>query len=72
MNRFSQQRKMVVDGQLTEVRSVQTKVEKDINFLENRIQLMQKQKTPNAQALATYQNMLQSRQSVLCWLNSGA
>ena len=62
------QRKIVVDGQLTEASSVQTKVEQDIAFLQNRIGLMKKQKNPNNVVIETYENMLKSRQSVLAWL----
>jgi hypothetical protein len=62
------QRKIVVDGQLKEASSVQSKVEQDIAFLLHRINLMKKQKIPNRIVIETYENMLKSRQSVLAWL----
>lgn len=65
------QRKIVVDGQLAEATSVQTKVEQDIAFLQHRINLMQKQKTPNSIVIETYEAMLKSRRSVLSWLHDG-
>ena len=65
------QRKIVVDGELKEASSVQTKVEQDIAFLQHRIGLMKKQKIPNRVVIETYENMLKSRQSVLAWLLDG-
>lgn len=66
------QRKIVVNGELTEASSVQTKVEQDIAFLQHRIGLMKKQKVPNSVVIETYENMLKSRQSVLSWLRDGS
>ena len=63
------QRKIVIDGQLTEVSSVQTKVEDDIAFLTHRIGLMKAQKVPNRVVIECYENMLKSRMSVLSWLH---
>jgi hypothetical protein len=65
------QRKIVVNGELKEASSVQTKVEQDIAFLQHRINLMKKQKIPNSIVIETYENMLKSRQSVLSWLRDG-
>lgn len=65
-------RKIIVDGQLTEVANVQFKVEQDIAFLQHRISLMKKQTTPNKIVLETYENMLKSRKAVLTWLHEGA
>ena len=65
-------RKIIVDGQLTEVANVQFKVEQDIAFLQHRISLMKKQTTPNKIVLETYENMLKSRTAVLTWLHEGA
>lgn len=65
------QHKIVVDGQLAEAATVQTKVEQDIAFLQHRISLMKKHRTPNQIVIATYENMLKSRQSVLSWLRDG-
>lgn len=65
------QRKIVVNGQLTEVSGVQTKIEQDIAFLQYRIELMKKQAHPNKVVIETYENMLKSRVSVLSWLRDG-
>lgn len=65
------QRTLVVDGELKEASSVQLKVEQDIAFLENRIELMKQQKQPNNIVIETYESMLKSRQSVLAWLRDG-
>ncbi len=65
-------RKIIVDGQLTEVANVQFKVEQDIAFLQHRISLMKKQTAPNKIVLETYENMLKSRKAVLTWLHEGA
>ena len=65
------QRKIIVEGQLAEASSVQTKVEQDIAFLQHRISLMQKQKIPNSIVIETYEAMLKSRRSVLAWLQDG-
>ena len=65
------QRKIIVEGQLTEASSVQTKVEQDIAFLQHRISLMRKQQVPNAIVIETYEAMLKSRRSVLAWLQDG-
>jgi hypothetical protein len=65
------QRKIVVNGELKEASGVQTKVEQDIAFLQDRINLMKKQNTPNSIVIETYENMLKSRQSVLGWLRDG-
>lgn len=65
------QRKIVVNGHLTEANDMQIKVERDIDFLQNRILLMKKQSTPNQVVLEIYDNMLRSRKSVLAWLNDG-
>ncbi len=66
------QRKIVVNGELKEASSVQTKVEQDIAFLQHRISLMKKQKIPNSVVIETYENMLKSRRAVLSWLLEGA
>lgn len=66
------QRKIVVNGELKEASSVQTKVEQDIAFLQHRIGLMKKQRVPNSIVIETYENMLKSRQSVLSWLRDGS
>lgn len=51
---------------------VRIKVEEDIAFLQARITLLEKHPRPNRVVLETYQNMLNSRMSVLKWLLHGA
>jgi hypothetical protein len=65
------QRKIVVDGQLTETANVQSKVEQDIAFLQHRISLMKQQSVPNHVVIEIYENMLKSRSAVLAWLCDG-
>ncbi|RYZ87520.1 MAG: hypothetical protein EOO68_27545 [Moraxellaceae bacterium] len=47
---------------------VARKVENDIAFLADRMELLEKQTKPNAVILQTYKDMLESRQAVLGWL----
>lgn len=47
---------------------VARKVEGDIIFLTERLQLLEKQQQPNAVILQTYKDMLESRYAVLQWL----
>jgi len=47
---------------------VARKVESDITFLTERLQLLEQQKKPNAVILQTYKDMLESRYAVLHWL----
>lgn len=43
-------------------------VQGDIGFLLSRIELLQKQPSPNPVVMQTYRDMLESRQAVLDWL----
>ncbi|MFO1389700.1 hypothetical protein [Cellvibrio sp.] len=47
---------------------VARKVESDIAFLKERLQLLEKQQKPNTVILQTYKDMLESRYAVLNWL----
>lgn len=47
---------------------VARKVENDIAFLTERLQLLEQQQKPNAVILQTYKDMLESRYAVLHWL----
>ena len=47
---------------------VARKVEGDIAFLTERLQLLEQQQKPNAVILQTYRDMLESRYAVLHWL----
>ena len=51
---------------------VARKVESDIAFLTERLQLLEQQKKPNAVILQTYKDMLESRYAVLHWLRQDA
>lgn len=48
-----------------ELSSASNKLSQDINFLLERLTLMQEQKTPNIPMLETYQSMLECRLDVL-------
>lgn len=48
-----------------ELALMRAKLEADIGFLTERLTRMQQQGNPNAAVLATYQDMLESRQQVL-------
>jgi len=50
---------------------VARKVEEDIAFLSERLQLLEQQSKPNAVILQTYKDMLESRRAVLDWLRQG-
>lgn len=43
-------------------------VQGDIGFLRSRIELLEKQPSPNPEVMKTYREMLESRQAVLDWL----
>jgi hypothetical protein len=51
---------------------VMRKVEADIAFLTERLQLLEQQYKPNAVIRQTYSNMLESRYAVLQWLHQEA
>jgi len=48
------------------------KVEDDIAFLTERLQLLQQQNKPNTVILQTYKDMLESRHAVLQWLRQNS
>jgi hypothetical protein len=50
---------------------LQHKVEEDVAFLTNRIEMMKKNTRPNQNVLETYETMLKSRKAVLAWLYDG-
>ena len=51
---------------------VAIKVEHDIAFLTERMQLLEQQSQPNTVILQTYRDMLESRRAVLQWLRQGS
>ncbi len=63
---------LIIGDQRVNVDAMSEKVEHDIAFLQERIQRLQQQSTPNDVVIKTYQSMLASRQSVLAWLRRHA
>lgn len=57
-----------IGKQAFNTQDVANKVQSDILFLESRIALLQQQPNPNPMVLQTYEQMLESRQAVLDWL----
>ena len=51
---------------------VARKVESDIAFLTERLQLLEQQNKPNAIILQTYKDLLESRYAVLQWLRQNS
>ena len=51
---------------------VALKVESDIAFLTERLQLLEQQNKPNTVILQTYKDMLESRYAVLHWLRQNS
>lgn len=45
-----------------------TKIHQDIGFLKDKIEKMKAQKKPNPHLLDTYTSMLESRESVMGWI----
>lgn len=62
---------MVTGGPLIGARAVRTRVKQDIDFLRNRIDDLEQQTRPNRHVIQTYRTMLNSRRSVLKWLDHG-
>lgn len=58
-------------GRMPDTRLVKIKVEEDIAFLHARISAMEAHPRPNRLVLDTYKSMLNSRLSVLKWLQHG-
>lgn len=57
-----------IGKQAFNTQDVANKVQSDIVFLESRIALLQQQPNPNPMVVQTYEQMLESRQAVLGWL----
>lgn len=62
---------LVVSGRLKQANDVRRKVEQDIAFLSDRISALEAQQRPNHPVIDTYRTMLESRRSVLRWLQDG-
>ena len=59
---------LIIGNRRVDIASISQKVEQDVNFLSERIELMKQQRNPNPVVLETYESMLASRLSVLDWL----
>lgn len=59
---------LVIGDQRVKVDAISRKVEQDVAFLRERIWTMKNQSNPNTVVLKTYEEMLESRLSVLKWL----
>jgi len=70
MNRYSDP-SLVVGGHLANASRVREKVRQDIAFLRDRITALESQQRPNQPVIDTYRTMLDSRESVLKWLEHG-
>lgn len=62
------ERVLVIGPRRIKVNSLMSKVTEDINFLQSRIEAAKQLKSPNSTILATYEEMLASRESILEWL----
>lgn len=62
---------LVVGGHLANASRVREKVRQDIAFLQDRIASLEIQHRPNQPVIDIYRTMLNSRQSVLSWLEHG-
>lgn len=71
MQKKQPDKRLVVDGALSQTGNARAKVEQDIVFLKDRITSMQAQAHPNTMLIEHYQSMLKSRESVLKWLLDG-
>lgn len=71
MNAYSKPQ-LVISGQLKQANDVRRKVEQDITFLSGRIAALEAQERPNRPVIDSYRTMLESRKSVLKWLQDGA
>ncbi|MDQ2076233.1 hypothetical protein [Marinimicrobium sp. ABcell2] len=60
---------IVIGNELVNGDLVSEKLHQDIAFLANRIERLNRQPSPNPQVIKVYQDMLDSRNAVLDWLN---
>ncbi|WP_439133240.1 hypothetical protein [Pseudomaricurvus sp.] len=61
---------LVIGDQRVKITAISQKIAQDISFLEARIADLMAHATPNTVILKTYEEMLDSRLSVLGWLSS--
>ncbi len=59
---------VVIGNQRIKIDEISKKIAQDVSFLRHRIDCLENQARPNAVVISTYKNMLDSRLSVLNWL----
>ncbi len=63
-------RSLVIGKERIRIDAMENKIRRDIAFLNNKINHIQRQRIPNAEVADMYKTMLESRYSVLNWLLS--
>ena len=66
----SKEQILAIGKERVNIRAISGKVNKDIQFLKDRIAKMQAYNNPNRETLKVYEEMLESREAVLQWLES--
>ncbi|NHO66494.1 hypothetical protein G8770_13175 [Aestuariicella hydrocarbonica] len=61
---------LVIGDQRVQIASITQTLHDEIFFLQDRIALLKRQSVENSGVLITYQDLLESRISVLHWLNN--
>ena len=65
----AQQNTLVIGNHQYNANKLRVKLEEDVVFIMERIARYQQQAHPNPNSLAAYENMLESREMILKWLN---
>lgn len=60
---------IMIGGELVNRSLVSEKLRQDIAFLTDRIERLNRQRSPNPKVIKVYQDMLDTRHSVLNWIN---
>lgn len=68
MNANRKVQSLVIGDKRVKIDAISSKIEQDVQFLEDRILAIKGQTVPNTVILKTYEDMLSSRLSVLNWL----
>lgn len=66
----SSERVLVIGPRRIKINSLMSKVSADINFLRSRIEKTKQLQSSNSTILATYEEMLASRESIFEWLQN--
>lgn len=64
----TQPRALMIGNRRIKIDEISKKIEQDVRFLRHRIYSLKNQARPNTVIIQTYEDMLQSRLSVLNWL----